>query len=121
MKLSKRLSRIEINQKYNGYQLELFKKTFRFFRHVWKNDDKPKKGKEKMDIVTYNFIYPNGNFNLTTVWSQKKGDYWEKDGKINYLKFSKKRIIIGKLSLLLSLENSRIKSKTEDYKILEEN
>jgi hypothetical protein len=103
MRLLNNLSRIEINNKYNGYQLELSNKRYRFFKHVWKNDDKPKKGKEKMDIVTYNFIFPKGNFNLTTVWNQKKGDYWEEKGKKYFFKFTKKRIIIGKLSILLSL------------------
>ena len=97
------LTKIEKNYKYNGYRLYFAGKVFEFLKYVWKDEDKTEEGMKEMHIVTYNFLFPGGGFNLNSVWNGKKGDYWEKDGKKYYFDLTKNTLVLGKFSLTWSL------------------
>ena len=92
-------SKIERSNKYNGYQLKIAGNALEFFRYVWKNENKPKKGLEDINVVSYNYLFPRGSLNLTTTWNRKKGDYWESKGKKYYFKIKDNRVTIGKFTL----------------------
>jgi hypothetical protein len=106
------LAKIQKSHKYIGYRLEIFNKTFEFFRNVWTKEDKSK-SLDEIHIVSYTLFFPSGHFNLRTLWNQKKGDYWEKDGKKYYVKFTKNRIVIGKFSVMWSLKFKKNKKLDE--------
>jgi len=101
--MKKKLTKIEKNHKYKGHRLYIAGKVFELIKYVWKEEDKTEEGMEEMHIVTYNFLFPSGGFNLNSVWNGKKGDYWENDGKKYYFDLTKDTLILGKFSLTWSL------------------
>lgn len=102
--------------KYIGYRLVIFNKTLEFFKNVWTKEDKSK-SLEDIDVVSYTLLFPNGHFNLRTLWNRKKGDFWENNGKKYYVKFTKNRLVIGKFSVMWSLETQKDQKKVLTRKV----